>query len=53
MAAGDPLPIDICETRAAECRALSRKSQSDSVRIMLEHIAETWERIAQNLKDAN
>jgi hypothetical protein len=35
-----------CFNKANECRALAREARSESHRIMLGHIAETWERIA-------
>jgi hypothetical protein len=40
---------DLCKARAQECLDLALEAQSKSLRIMLEHIAETWYRIADNL----
>jgi hypothetical protein len=42
----DPLTADLCRTKANECLALVEQPVSHSQRIMLEHIAETWHRIA-------
>ena len=41
------------EAKAAECRALARRTARPEHRTMLEHMAETWERIAHNLKADN
>jgi hypothetical protein len=41
------------EAKAAECLALARRAAKPEHRIMLEHMAETWERIAQNLRIGN
>jgi hypothetical protein len=34
--------------KAEECRVLARTAQDNSHRIMLNHIAETWDRIADS-----
>jgi hypothetical protein len=39
-----------CYDRVAECRALASIEKSGEVQIMLDHIAETWLRIANHLK---
>jgi hypothetical protein len=39
-----------CFNKANECRALAREARIESHRIMLGHIAETWERIANSTK---
>ena len=45
----DHLTADFCETKAKECLRLARQQNiSGPQRIMLEHIAETWHRIADN-----
>jgi hypothetical protein len=45
-----PLTADLCEAKAKECMALAQhETISRSARIMLEHIAETWYRIAEKL----
>jgi hypothetical protein len=44
------LTASFCEARAKECLYLAQQqSVSRSQRIMLEHIAETWYRIAEKL----
>jgi hypothetical protein len=43
------LTADLCQTKARECLVLAQHSMSDRHRIMLEHIAETWYRIADSL----
>jgi len=43
------LTIDFCEAKAKECLHLALHASSKSHRIMLESIAETWFRIAENL----
>ena len=43
------LTTDLCRTKAVECLNLARQAVSNSHRIMLEHIAETWYRIADSL----
>jgi hypothetical protein len=36
--------------KAAECRALAQQALRQEHRIMLEHIAETWDRLASELE---
>jgi hypothetical protein len=38
-----------CQKLAAQCRALTTSVDTQPVRIMLEHIARTWEQIAEEL----
>lgn len=38
--------------KAHECRELAKRAKSDSHRVMLEHMAETWDRISNELKQA-
>ena len=45
----DNLTADFCEAKAKECLYLAQQKVSHSQRIMLEHIAETWYRIADKL----
>ena len=40
---------DVCRARAEECTSLAEQTVSRRQRIMLEHIAETWHRIAESL----
>jgi hypothetical protein len=42
----DHLTADFCRAKAKECLSLAEQSVSQSQRIMLQHIAETWGRIA-------
>jgi hypothetical protein len=44
------LSLDECGAKAKECRALAKQAIIEPHRIMLEHIADTWERIAAGLK---
>jgi hypothetical protein len=46
---GAGLTTDLCRARAEECRALAIQSSSIRARVMLSHIADTWERIAKAL----
>jgi len=43
------LTADLCRTKAKECLYMAHQAASQSHRIMLEHIAETWYRIADSL----
>lgn len=38
-----------CQDKAAECRQLSKTALDPSHRVMFEHMAETWERIAKDV----
>lgn len=40
---------DFCRARAKECTSLAEQTVPRRHRIMLEHIAETWHRLADNL----
>jgi len=35
--------------KAVECRRMATHAENDSHRVMLQHMADTWERIAQDL----
>jgi hypothetical protein len=35
---------ELCLAKARECRKLAREAESERERIMLRHIADTWER---------
>lgn len=39
-----PVSSELCLAKAKECRDLAREAASGPARIMLTHIAETWER---------
>ena len=43
------LSADLCRARAVECLHLAEQNVSGPHRIMLEHIAETWHRVADSL----
>ena len=44
------LTTEECRTKAAECRAIARDTAQQDQRVMLLHIAETWERICAEIK---
>ncbi len=39
-----------CQQKADQCRALAHDAKDPSHRIMLEHMAETWERMANSFR---
>ena len=43
------LTADLCRAKAKDCLFLAQQVVPRSQRIMLEHIAETWHRIAEGL----
>ena len=43
------LRIETCHAKAAECRLMAKLAKVESHAIMLEHMAQTWERIAAEL----
>jgi hypothetical protein len=50
MADRKPLTVEECEAHAKECRHMALRATSDEHRIMLDHMADTWERICGDLK---
>ena len=42
------LTADLCRAKAKECLCLAEQTVSRPQRIMLEHIAETWHRVADS-----
>jgi hypothetical protein len=44
------LTIEQCDDQANRCRALAENVMTPPHRIMLQHIAATWDRIASDLK---
>jgi hypothetical protein len=44
------LTIDECRTKAKECREMAEHAEADH-RVMLLHIAETWERICAEVRN--
>jgi hypothetical protein len=47
-----PLTIAEAKFKIFECREMAKRSNNVSHQIMLEHMAETWERIAEELETA-
>jgi hypothetical protein len=45
------LTADLCIDRATYCRQLIGTTEIERVKVMLEHIALTWERIAQRVTE--
>jgi hypothetical protein len=43
------LSVEVAKAKAAECRELAMRARKREQQIMLYHIAETWERIAQTV----
>jgi hypothetical protein len=50
---GKGLTAELCIQRAAYCRQLIPTTDNERVKIMLQHIALTWERIAERLAEAD
>ncbi|HYI30203.1 MAG TPA: hypothetical protein VD863_20375 [Bradyrhizobium sp.] len=44
------LNAEQCLVKESECQELSKLAHDPSHRVMLQHIAETWRRIAQEIK---
>ena len=44
------LNAEVCYSKAEECRSLAIDDKNQSHQVMLLHMAETWERIAQTYK---
>jgi hypothetical protein len=49
----DRLDADACRVKAEECRMLAKSHKNASHRVMLLHMAETWERIAKTYESVN
>jgi len=45
----DRVTADLCQTKAREALKLAQQAASKPQQIMLEHIAETWYRIADRI----
>jgi hypothetical protein len=43
----------LCNNRAAEARVMKDQADSEPAKVMLEHVAETWDRLAKRLKEKN
>jgi hypothetical protein len=50
---GAELTTQLCSQQAKRCRTLASHTNKTRARVMLEHIAGTWERIAQALVEAD
>lgn len=50
MSDATSLSEEICLHKADESRAMAKAAKLEPHRIMLTHIAETWDRIAESLK---
>jgi hypothetical protein len=48
-----PLTAKACRKQAAECRKAAKSTMTKPQRIMLDHIAGTWLRIAADIDKAN
>jgi hypothetical protein len=48
---GLSLSKELCLDKAAECRTLAMAATQRQQQIMLEHIASTWDRIAETYED--
>jgi hypothetical protein len=47
------LTPELCQEKAAQARFMTRLTDREPARIMLEHIAETWERMARRLVETD
>jgi hypothetical protein len=47
------LTMKDCQEQAANCRKAAMQVMTSAHRIMLEHIADTWDRIAADIHNAN
>lgn len=45
------LDAQACRDKAAECRLMAEHDRNQAHRVMLLHMAETWERIAKTYED--
>ena len=52
MSDGRRLTLEECHAKVAECRDMARRALNPNHRVMLEHMAQTWERICEDLKKA-
>ena len=48
-----PLSDQECLDKALECRELAKSVHNPAYRTMLEHMAETWERICEDIRKAS
>jgi hypothetical protein len=45
------LTIEECQSQALTCRKLAGQVMTSRHRVMLEHVADTWDRIAADIDD--
>ena len=50
MANDTRLTLEECHAKVSECREMARRAYISEHRVMLEHMAQTWERICEDLK---
>ena len=43
----------LCSNKAAEARVMKDQADSEPAKVILEHVAETWDRLARRLKERN
>jgi hypothetical protein len=43
----------LCSDKALEARVMKDQADSEPAKVMLEHIAETWDRLAKRLRESN
>jgi hypothetical protein len=49
MSEGNGLTPEECHAKLAECREMALRAENPQHRLMLEHMAGTWERICADL----
>ena len=52
MPEGRRLTLEECHAKVAECRDMAKRARDPDHRVMLEHMAQTWQRICEDLKRA-
>jgi hypothetical protein len=50
MSEGKKLTAEECRAKVAECRELAKRASVPAHRVILEHMADTWERICEDMK---
>ena len=50
---GKRLTAEEAKAKISECRSLAQRATNPEHRTMLDHMAETWERIAKSLQREN
>jgi len=43
------LTLEECHAKIAECRSMAQRASQQDHRVMLNHMAETWQRICEDL----